>query len=74
MIKSLQPMLIYNIFIHCHVFVLWLQRQFFFARAGRGGGGKLKQSFLDSFSLLRLTKLKGGFPLSRDFYIRTHRH
>ena len=34
-------MLIYNIFIHCHVFVLWLQRQFFFAGAGRGvaGGG-----------------------------------
>ena len=37
-------------------------------------GGELKQSFLDSFSLLRLRKLKGGFPLSRDFYIRTHRN
>ena len=28
--------------------------------------------FLDSLSLLRLRKLKGGFPLSRDFYIRAH--
>ena len=72
MIKSLQPMLIYNIFIHCHVFAL-CSRGFFFAGAG-GGGDKLKQSFLDSFSLLRLTKLKGGFPLSRDFDISAHRN
>ena len=71
MIKSLQPMLIYNIFIHCHVFAL-CSRGFFLQ--GGGGGGKLKQSFLDSFSLLRLRKLKGGFPLSRDFDISAHRN
>ena len=35
MIKSLQSMLIYNIFIHRHVFVLWLV----FLQGGGGGGG-----------------------------------
>ena len=57
-------MLIYNIFIHRHVFVLWLifsqgsggravklKQGYFFA-----GGVNLKKSFLDSFSLLRLRK------------------
>ena len=43
MIKSLQSMLIYNIFIHRHVFVLWLV----FLQGGGGGGGavKLKQGY-----------------------------
>lgn len=45
---------------------------FVFFFLGRGLGGNLWQSFLDSLSLMRLRKLKGGFPLSRtDFYIRT---
>ena len=60
-------MLLYNI-LFIVMYSSFGSRGYFFA------GGELKQSFMDSFSLLRLRKLKGGFPLSRDFYIRTHRN